>query len=156
MKWPSAYAKIYTIFFSKCAKITSWNHCGLTPCVSTSPTSQSAIIKFSKWDQSTGMHEQWSRGWVKVTLGLPNLCNSPEASRKRLQKTADRLGTNKSANSKILFYLTVHRRRWEFAEFFHSVVTFCNLKYFTRTWIVQEVLLAPTVHIAVYGDISVA
>lgn len=37
-------------------------------------------------ERNNQMHEQWSRGWVKVTLRLPNLCNSPEASQKRLQR----------------------------------------------------------------------
>lgn len=77
-------------------------------------------------------------------------------SKEVTDKRADRLGTTKSTNSKVLFYLSVHRYRWEFAEFYQSVITFCHLKYFTRTWIVQEVLLAPTVHTAIYGDINVA
>ena len=72
------------------------------------------------------------------------------------EKRADRLGTTDSINSKVLFYLSVHRHRWEVAEFFQSVTAFCHLEYFTRTWIVQEVLLAPTVHIAIYEDVGVA
>ena len=77
-------------------------------------------------------------------------------SKEVTEQRADRLRTTKSTNFKVLFYLSVHRHRWEFAEFFQSAITFCHLKYFTRTWIVQEVLLAPTVHTAIYGDISVA
>ena len=36
------------------------------------------------------------------------------------------------------------------------MTTFCWLEYFTRTWIVQEVFLAPEVHTAIYGDVGIA
>ena len=76
-------------------------------------------------------------------------------SGKVTEKRAARLGTTKSTDSGNLFYLTVHRHRWE-AEFYQRVKTFCYLEYFTRTWIVPEAFLAPELHTAIYGDINVA
>ena len=77
------------------------------------------------------------------------------------EKRAARAGTNKSADSAVLFYLSVNRHRWdrnrwEVAYFSNWVKAFCWLEYFTRTWIVPEVFLAPAVHTAIYGDVSVA
>ena len=77
-------------------------------------------------------------------------------SKEVTDKRAARAGTAKSADSAVLFYLSVHRHRWEVAEFSDSVTAFCCLEYFTRTWIVSEVFLAPAVHTAIYGDINVA
>lgn len=87
-------------------------------------------------------------------------------SKEVAEERAARLGTSKSTNSTTLFYRSVHghrwnrhrwnRHRWEVPEFDLWVETFCYLEYFTRTWIVQEVFLAPEVHTAIYGDIGIA
>ena len=77
-------------------------------------------------------------------------------SKEVAEKRAARLGTTKSTDSTNLFYLSVHRRRSEVAEFYQSVANFCHIAYFTRTWIIQEVFLATRVHTAMYGDINVA
>ena len=77
-------------------------------------------------------------------------------SKEVTEKRAARLGTTQNADSAVLFYLSVHRHRWVVAQFSDSVTAFCCLEYFTRTWIVPEVFLAPAFHTAFYGDVSVA
>ena len=87
-------------------------------------------------------------------------------SKEVAEERAARLGTSKSTKFTTLFYRSVDRHRWdghrwslhrwELPEFDLWVETFCYLEYFTRTWIVQEVFLAPEVHTAIYGDISIA
>ena len=81
---------------------------------------------------------------------------SKEVSAKR----AARPGTTKGADSADFFYLLVYRNQWdryvgEVAYLSDWVTAFCCLEYFTRTWIVPEVFLAPAVHTAIYGDINV-
>ena len=82
-------------------------------------------------------------------------------SKEVTEKRAARLGTTKSANPAVLFYLSVNRHRWdrdrwEVVDFSDRVEAFCGLEYFSRTWIVPEVFLAPAVHMAIYEDVSVA
>ena len=74
-------------------------------------------------------------------------------SKEVAEQRAARLGTTRGTDTG-LYYLSVHRHRFEVAEFFQAVLTFCNIEYFNRTWIVQEVFLATGIHTAIYGDIS--
>lgn len=77
-----------------------------------------------------------------------------EISREVAKLKAEREGTSRSTRTETLFYLLVHRRRFANKDFGQLLQAFCHLKYFKRTWIVQEVLLSRHAHVAMYGNVS--
>ena len=121
---------------------------------------QSNIIERNEQVQQMGSIFRGARAVVSwLGQGQPSAAQFMQFARIVSEEVAEkreaRLGTTLSTDYGNLFYLSVHRHRWD-VELDKQVRTFGDLEYFTRTWIVPEVFLAQEVHTAVYGDINIA